>query len=74
MIFDFLIFFVFIIAFFLLIIVLCALSGYLMHIRVATSAKINERLKPQKQVSFFPFPKDLSYFCSDNKKRLTTVT
>jgi 3-phosphoshikimate 1-carboxyvinyltransferase len=25
-------------------------------------------LKPQKQVSFFPFPKDLSYFCSDNKK------
>ena len=32
MIFDFLIFFVFIIAFFLLIIVLCALSGYLMHI------------------------------------------
>ena len=34
MILDFLIFFVFIIAFFLLIIVLCALSGYLMHIRV----------------------------------------
>ncbi len=34
MIFDFLIFFVFIIVFFLLIIVLCALSGYLMLIRV----------------------------------------